>query len=504
MARAESISSNTTTLLRARETVPGVLPENAIWDVREPNEYDSFGASINVVARSPINSDRQRKKGTVVGFSAAGGYTSDLTATNLVEDMGAFMFAAPRDKDELQTTATLVDGYSVAAGGLPYVAGTLIFVTGSFVPSNNGLKLVGADSAANKINVAGLIATAEILTVCRVGFEFDVGDASIDVAGDFPALVSAGFDLTAFGLIPGEIAYLGGDLSANTFTSLVDRGYVRVYSVTSGAITFDKTDAVFIDDSGAGKAIRLFFGKVVKNEKVELQTLTTYALRRQLGRPIASGAGSNIVQSEVLLRSVANELTISIPEEDKITVELMYMCGDYKTFPDDSVIGGTIREVVEEDAINSTGDSMRASMIVYNGTSCPDPLFAVFQELSIAINNNVGENKAVTRMGAFALTPGSFEVSGEFTGYFVGVDGTQAVRDNADVSFLFCACKDNKGVAIDLPMLSLSTDGPVVEANEPITIEIDGQAATGKKYNREMDHTIFMVFFDYLPDAARV
>lgn len=180
------------------------------------------------------------------------------------------------------------------------------------------------------------------------------------------------------------------------------------------------------------------------------------------------------------------------------------MAGNYFTFTDDSTVDptGTVIGVEENDAINSTVDSVRASMIIYPDdgiTSAPSPVFAVFQEFSLSINNNIGENKAVTRLGSFALTPGIFEVSGSFMGYFVTVDAIEAVKENKSVSFLFAVSKDRKGFAIDLPMVTLSTSGLSVELNSPIMCDLDGQAATGKRYNAALDHTALIVFFDYLP-----
>lgn len=497
----ETIGSNTTGLYKAREINPGEIPPNAAWFEKEPNEYGDFGTELNTVARQPINSDRQQKKGTVVGFSASGGYTTDVTATNIVEDVEEFFFAAARYKTKLITTSVLADGYAVAAGGAAYVVGTLLFAKGNDTPANNGLRLVTVAGAAAKVSAPNTVVEAGPGIITRVGHQFAAGDAVIDASGPLPKLMAGDIDFLTLGIIPGEIIYIGGDGPAFNFTEGANKGFARVLAVEETGLTLDKTDAVFLDDLGAGKTVQIFFGTVIKNEKAELQRTFTSSLRRLLGRPDLDAPG--VVQSEVLTRCVANEMNIEIPEEDKLTAELNYIAGDYLTFKDDATeVGGTFIGVEENDAVNSTSDAARASMVVYpedGANSAPLPLFAVFSELSLSVNNNVGENKAITRLGSFALTPGIFEVSASFTAYFVTVDALRAVRDNASVSFLFVASKDRKGFAFDLPMLTLSTSGLSVELNEPIMCELDGQGATGKRYNPAMDHTALAVFYDYLP-----
>ena len=67
---------------------------------------------------------------------------------------------------------------------------------------------------------------------------------------------------------------------------------------------------------------------------------------------------------------------------------------------------------------------------------------------------------------------------------------------------MMAAWKANKGVALDIPMLSLSSKGLDVKINEPVMIPIDSAASTGAKYDANMPHTALMVFFDYLPNVA--
>lgn len=499
----ETISSDETGLLIAEQTDPRKIPTDAgtRWRVMEPNSYGSFGPSTKLVARSPINANRQNKKGTVVGLDVmAEGIEQDITPVNFAEDLQGFMFADIRYKDKLTSPSVDNTGYAVASGGAAYVAGTIVYAEGSTVTGNNGMKVTGA-SDADTVSVTGLAPIGgQSITLHRVGHVFPAGALSVDVSGALPRLVSAGFDFTTLGLIIGEWLFIGGDGAGNSFAEAVNNGFVRVIDISAGALTFDKTESPMATDSGAGKTIQLFFGNVLKNEAPALIKTRNYALRRRLGRP---DDASPVVQSEVILGAVANELKITVPEEDKLTAEFSYMAREWVAYGDDSDIVGIEVQPAEADAYNSTGDAVRARMAVYSRTSsAPMPLFGIFTDFEININNNVSANKAVTRFGAAAMTPGKFEVSGSFNAYFSTVEAVNAVKLNKDVTFDFIEVRENKGMVVDIPLLALSTEGVELEANSPAMLSVDASAGTARKINEGLDHTLLFVFFPFLPDIA--
>lgn len=188
MAAVVKQDGNFTNCRYAVEVTPGVLSGSDVWRQMEPNSYKKFGAEIKTKARMPISEDRQLRKGVVVDLDATVEVEQDLTPENSSDLMQTFFFAAFRTKNEL--TATAVDGtanaYTVASGGTGYAAGDLLFAKYSDDDENKGLKVVTSGVTATSIPVTdtGLVdASAQAITVSKVGVQFGTGAVSIDANG---------------------------------------------------------------------------------------------------------------------------------------------------------------------------------------------------------------------------------------------------------------------------------------------------------------------------------
>lgn len=503
MALVNKIDSNVTGLSYAKEESLGVLPVTPVWVPLEPNSYDGFGGKLTTIARNPINPSRQRKKGVVTDLDASGGFESDFTQTNMQEPLESFMFAAMRRKQDLDVSAVTAssDTYTVASGGAGFRANDLLFGSLFAQSANNGVKVVVSSTGTTVVVGDGTVnGTSGKIT--RVGHQFASGDATIDVAGSFPAIVTTTKDLTQLGVIPGEWIYIGGDLAAERFANAANNGWACVKSVATNRLEFHKTEATMVADAGTGKTIRVFLGRVLKNEVGALIKRTSLQLERQLGAP--DDASPSAVQSEYLVGSVANELEVTINTADKITTSLSFIAIDNEQrTAAEGIKTGTRLALIESDAFNTSTDVKRIKLSAYTpGDTAPDPIFAFVQELSITINNNCEPNKAVGYLGAFDVTAGTFEVSASLTAYFASIEAVRLVRQNADTTLDFQLVKANAGVAFDLPMLTLGDGRLDVSQDEAITLPLTADAATGAKYDPNMNHTICMVFFDYLPNAA--
>lgn len=522
------ISSNVTGLRYAEETSPKALPTPAIWIPLEPNSYSNFGGELATVARNPINDGRQRKKGVVTDLDASGGFTTDITQINLQHLLQGFFFANLRPKGEAKNaigidtqtiSVTTSDSRFTRVGGSLELntvikVDDLVLTSGFADSANNGLfkvdaitttemDVIAADGAETAVVLVDEAATANG-SIVVVGYEGAVGDIDVDMTGTRPALTCTTLSFTDLGLIVGEFIFIGGDVAALTaFDGATNNGFARVRSIAAKRLEFDKTQATMVTEVGADELIHLYFGRVLKNEAAASIVRRTYNLERSLGRADTTDTKD---QMEYITGAIPNELTLKIATADKVTADLSFVAMDHELL--DGAAGpksGTRPSLVEADAFNTSSDFSRIKLAVMNELdACPTPLFAFAQELSLNINNNVTPDKAIGVLGAFDATHGTFEVGGDITAYFANVAAVEAVRNNADITLDIHMVKNNAGISIDLPLLTLGDGRLEVEQDQSIKIPLTNEAATGAKIDANLNHTLLMVFFDYLPTLADV
>lgn len=523
MAQVKKIDSNITGLRFSEETSIGVANGSAVWYPLEPNSYTDFGGEIKTVARNPINPSRQLKKGVTTDLDASGGFNTDLTQSNLSNPgdgngiIQGFMFADFRRKAEYgiatgeSFSATGANTYVRAAGDWtaePFRVGDLLYASGFALSTANGLKRVTTVVALTlTVNETVGVSSpaANEGSIVAVGFQFGSGEVDITTTGAFATLTRASGtkDFTQFGLIPGEFIFVGGDAAGERFTNAVNNGFKRVKSVTATTIVFDKSGSDMVNEIGTGKTIRLFFGRCLKNESSStLIKRRTYQIERTLGAP--DDASPSQIQSEYLVGAIANELGLNVPTADKLNVDLGFIAiNNEQRTGATGVKSGTRPALAEAAAFNTSSDVTRIRLAQTDAADeAPTDLFAYVTELKLMVKNNASPNKAVGVLGAFDVSVGSFVVEGSMTAYFSNVDAISAVRNNVDCTLDIQFAKENAGIAIDIPMIALGDARAKVEQDQPITLPLSANAATGAKYDANMDHTLFFVFFDYLPTLA--
>lgn len=517
MTAVNKIDSNSTGTRYQEEASLGVPDAGNPWIEIEPNSYADFGQQITTVARAPIVADRQMKKGVATDLDASGAYSTDLTQENLPDLAQGFFQADLRVKDELAVAIvdTTIDDFQPASGGDAYVADDLLFAQGFDDGPNNGLHQVSGVPAASSIPVTTNLTTAAAQsgTLRRVGFEFAAGDLDVDVTGDFATLTTAVKDLTELGLLPGEFIFLGGDVSGGSgdqFLTAANNGFKRIRSIAANAMVLDKSDLDMATEVSTLETVRMFFApRMAKNEgDPSLIVRRSYQLERQLGFPDDTFQGlGNDQQAEYLAGAVPSTMQMNIATADKLTMDLAFMGTDMEQVA--SSIGGLKAgarpSLVESDAFNSSSDVSRINMsVVSSNDEAPAALFPFIQELSLTVDNNISPNKAVGVFGAFDLTTGKFGVSGTMTAYMADIAVQTAVRNNLDVTLDFHFVKANKGISVDLPLVTVGDGRPNVEQDAPITLPISFDAATGAKVDPLFDHTMMMLWWDFLPNAADV
>ena len=506
MAQVNKVDSNITGLAYAEEASLGVLGVSPVWNRLEPNSYSDFGGEIKTVAPNPINPNRQRRKGVAVDIDASGGFNHNLSFYNLFDLMQGAMFANIRRKGHVHPTAvdTSDDSYSVTGVTIP--AGALVFATGFANPTNNGLKQVSSVSAGKILCTTNLITEASPPARANldwVGVQTSAGDIDVSNTGTaFPTLTSTTLDFTTLGLVPGQWIFLGGDSASTQFSTAANNGFKRVRSVAAHALTLDKSSQTMVTEANTAKTIRIFFGDVLKNETGTDIVKRSYHLERTLGVPDTSSPAA--VQSEVLTGAIVNEVTFTIPKADLINVDMTFMAIDnvQRTATDGPLQTGVISPLAA-DIFNSTSDIPRFRMSVVSDTDASaSALFAFLSEATVTINNNVSVDKAIGVFGGFDVTVGTFEVGGSVTAYFSSVEAVQAVRNNASVTIDMAMVKDNQGLVVDLPLISLGDGRLKVEQDQSITLPLKMDAATAVDLNENMDYTMMITSFNYLPTVA--
>lgn len=503
MTAVNKQDSNITGLRFAREPLASSSAD--IWLGLEPNNYKNFGGTYKLLSRAPINASRQRKKGVVVDLDAAGGFQSDFTYDNMQPWIEGLYFAAFRKKAELvaPTVASSTTDYQPASGGAAYKAGDLAFAKGFAQSANNGLKVVSGSPGATSVPSAtgGLVnESTSTGIISRVGFQFAAGDLTLT---DAVTLATVTKDLTQLGIIPGEWIYIGGDAAITNFIAPNNTGFARVKSVAAHAMILDKTETVFTTETTAAAAqtVRIFCGRVVKNELAASDggagiVKIPFQFERTLGAPDDSSIN---VQAEYLLRSLFNDMTLTLNTADKVTWDTTIVAAGYETKSAGSQKPGTRPSIQSGNAFNTTSHVRRFQLEIV-GT--PTPLFAYLSQGTLTFNNNIKPNKAISVLGAFDQTAGDFAVGGTVTAYFNNVAAVQAIPDNSNCTVDLILCQANQGVAWDMPLVGLGGGELKVAANEPITLPLTMDAATAAQLSSTTDYTAMTVFFDYLPTAA--
>lgn len=509
MPQVNKIDSNITGVAFAEEASLGVL-SSPVWRRLEPNSYNDFGGELTVVAPNPINPSRQRKKGIVTDLDASGGFNHDLTTYNLQPLFEGVMFADMRRKP--RGTVTLVDLDTVnpdeyeTTTTTGFAVGTLVKGHNFINAANNALNVVTVVVPGVSVEVATGQLVAETGTantyIQAVGFRSAAGDIDVNASGDFATLTSTTLNFTTLGLVVGQWIFLGGDLTINQFTNAANNGFKRIRSISANSLVVDKSVLPMVTEANAAQLVDIYFGDVLRNETGALIKRRSYTVERLLGAPDDSFPAQ--IQSEHIRGAVPSEFTLNIPTANLVNVDFSFLAIDH--LQRDGATGPlqtSVQAPQRAPVFNTSSDFSRIKMqVVSNVNEAPSSLFAFITEATININNNLSGNKAVSVLGAFDVTAGTFQVGGSITAYFGNVSAVQAVRNNSDITLDMAIIKSNAGVVIDIPLLSLGDGRLNIEKDQPITLPLSMEAATGEDIATGFDHTLLLTFFGFLPNAA--
>lgn len=512
MAQVPNIDSNSTGLSVALESALKTV-SSPTWYQVEPNSYGDFGGQNTLVARNPINSSRQRKKGVIVDLESMAEFETDLTPDRdaLLMLWSGAMCANTRAKGSEAVTAVDIDTvnpdeYEVAST-TGFLAGSLIKGIGFTNSANNALNVVTVITADVSVEVATgqLVAEASPPTGAKivvVGHQGGSGDLTISTTGDYATLGSTSLDFTTLGLTPGEWIFIGGDASGLRFTNAENNGFKRVRSVAANAIVLDKSDSNMSTDAGTGKTIQIFFGTALRNEQAASIVKKTFQFERTLGAPDDSLPSQ--IQSEYVIGAMVNETEMTIPVADKVVVNWNSMGLDTELRTGATGVKSGTRATLETmDAFNTSSDFSRIRLsVVDSADEAPADLFVYASEITWRINNNISINKAVGTLGGFGLTLGTFEVSADVTAFLSDITALESIKSNANATIDMAIVKGNKGIVVDMPLGTLGDGRPDVEQDNSVMIPLNFQASEASAVSTSYNYTLMMCFFEYLPSLA--
>lgn len=487
-----ALDTNTTGLRIAEQTSLGVLGASPLWMPVEPNEYAEFGPQFKRVARETINPGRQRRKGRVTDLDAVAGWKNDFTQRSLFKLFQGFMFADWRIKAQKAVSAVSGTQFTVASGGTSFLVGSLLLGENFATAANNGLKAVTA-STGTTISVSGLTAEASPpadAQITSVGFRGATGDLVMTVASSLAQLESTVADFTTWGLIPGEWLWIGGDATANKFATAVCNGPYRIKSIAANLIIFDRAPGTPTADTGTGKNLDVYWGHVIKNESLPANQKTRwYTLERFMG---TGGPGYEYVKD-----AIANTLKMTLKSTEKVELEFGFIGLDHEDSAT-QLAAGTRPSLPAEDMYECSSDFGRLRLLDEVAAAT---LGSYFEEITLSIDNGAEPSKALATLGGFDVSLGDFVVSGTMKGYFTTFEALAAVRASKDVSmdFMFTyGTPTNIGYLFDVPLIGLGDGRRTAEKNKKIMTDMTTDAAG----HPTLDHTLLIVNFPYLPQAA--
>lgn len=343
--------TNDTTLAFCIESSPGVASTE--WFQTEPNEINSFGATITTVARSPISRNRQRRKGTVTDLDSELEYVEDLTLSSFRYFIEGYCFARGVNTDvtqQLTEQATpILNTYSVAPltaeQASKFGVGTLLWVNGFTNASNLYLKSVAlAASPSDTVISVNETLVEETVPNGRLSFAgYRVPSATAvtwtwdggNKRGTLNA-IGLGALLQGLGLTPGQLLHIGsvasiGGAVQNSFDGGVF-GYARVVSFPDADnVVFDKTDTTLqVSAPDPAGDLDLVFGEFIRNRPVGDAEYLERTFQFEGTFPnLGDGTPGNTDEAyQYSPLNYANTMSFELPLTDKATITFGFVGTD--------------------------------------------------------------------------------------------------------------------------------------------------------------------------------
>jgi hypothetical protein len=329
---------------------------------------------------------------------------------------------------------TSSSAYGVASGGGAFAAGHLVRGQGFAGAANNGLHRV-ASATATAVTVAGTpLATetsAAAKTIRAVGFEGAEGDIEATADG----LASTTLDFTTLGIVAGQWLAIGGGGAGQRFATAVDNGWVRVAAIAAHALTLDHLPEGWAADEGTDKTIRVFFGDLLRNGVEEI----SFSIERDhadIGQVLLFRGQMVRLFRLTLATGRILEASFDLVGRDARRGTASFGTGDAEPAGTASVM-------------NAVGDVV----LVREGGGGA----GIVRQMTVELDNNLRELKAVGALGNVAIGVGDATVRGTLEAYFEDGALYDKYLAGTDTSLAFVVAEGAQAYVVTLPRVKLSS-----------------------------------------------
>ena len=495
MSAGGRVLTNTTSFAYAIESTEmpdgcvGDLPANPTWKQVEVNSPGNVGATITTVARNPISTLRQNRKGTITDLDSAFDTEMDLTYSHFIDFIEGFMFAKASGSEVFNPTSiTNADTYNVSMGSA-LAAGTLIFARGFAESENNGLKTVTANSTATAIEVMeSLTDTASVTrdaTIETAGFQDT--DIDVSVTNSVVTITSANnaFNSPGLNIQRGTAIYFAGfDTEANS-------GYaeVRSISATGDSIILTNTQNTWVSETSTG-TVSFYIGRFIRNVSSDNNDFLERSFQFEISYPGLGSSGGT--EYEYSRGNYCNTLAINMPLTERATISPSFVGTDTDApTPTRKLNADQALVPLGTTAFNTTSDFARLRISNVDGTG----LTTDFKSLTLNLNNNVSPEKVLGVLGARFMNYGNFVATAETQVLFTDSAVVEAIRDNATVTLTSILQNDDGAIYLHMPGMTLSGGNKDFPTDETVLINLTGNGFVDPVLN----YTMAITVFPYIP-----
>ncbi len=478
------------------EVTKGVIPNNPAFKTLRLTK-DGIVATPNRVTSNEIRADRQITEQILVALASGGDVGIELSFNAFDDMVEAALQGAWSNKPSI-TVATIDTEISdlstttatVAAGlGTPFKTGHLVFTGGFPTAANNGLLARVASSTSTTVVFPASTFTAETAPIPVgaflrvVGFQGTSGDLVATTTGG-NALTATALDFTTLGLSVGEWLKVGGDAAGSQFGTGANNSWCRISAIAANRLSFGIVPTGWGADAGAGKTIQVFCGDFLVNGT----TQRSFTFERQQ-QDIAAPSYEYFTGQQV------NTFALTLKAGEVIAGSLGTI-GMSATLGTVRASGATDTAAPAYPVLNAASNVGR---LAEGGVVVAGPTYVT--EIGVNINNNLGEQKAVTSVSPVGVRNGELSVSGNLNAYFGDISLLSKVLNDTDTSLMFRANRadgNRESILVDIPAAKVSGTSPIEAKNQDRMFT----GTYAAKMHATLGYTIAAQRHWYLPVAA--